>query len=120
MKIEVSNGEIIDKYTILQIKQVKITDILKLADINKELKVLEKAKKSIIVTLEMYASLLDVNLKLWEIEDEIRLCEKEQRFDDYFINLARQVYILNDQRAQIKYEINKFTNSKLVEQKSYK
>ena len=119
MKIEVSNGEIVDKQTILIIKQNKIADKEKLANINNELYILDQAIKLIEVEVEHYLELYEVNEELWEVEDELRLCEKEQRFDDHFITLARSVYQLNDERAAIKKKININTNSQLIEEKSY-
>lgn len=119
MKIEVSNGEIVDKYTILIVKKNKITDKSKLANIYKELNLLTKSLLKIKFTPSTYINLLQVNENLWGIEDELRLCEQQERFDDYFIKLARQVYILNDERAAIKKEINLSTGSSLVEEKSY-
>jgi hypothetical protein len=119
MKIEVSNGEIVDKQTILIIKQNKIADKEKLANINNELYILDQAIKLIEVEVEHYLELYEVNEELWKVEDELRLCEKEQRFDDHFITLARSVYQLNDERAAIKKKINIDTNSQLIEEKSY-
>jgi hypothetical protein len=119
MQIEVSNGEILDKQTILCIKKEKITDESKLENIQKELSMLNDVINEIDYYIADYIKLLIVNRKLWEVEDEIRLCEKEDRFDDYFITLARQVYILNDERAAIKKQINLSTGSSLVEEKSY-
>lgn len=119
MQIEVSNGEIVDKQTILVIKKNKITDESKLKNIEAELEILNDVIVKINFDLDDYIKLLDVNRKLWDVEDEIRLCEKEDRFDDYFITLARQVYILNDERAAIKKQINLSTGSSLVEEKSY-
>jgi hypothetical protein len=120
MKIEVSNGEIVDKQTILVIKKSKITDESKLKNIESELKILNDVITEIDFDVSEYIKLLDVNRKLWEVEDELRLCEQENRFDDYFIALARQVYHLNDERYQIKRKINLDTKSELNEEKSYK
>lgn len=119
MQIEVSNGEIVDKQTILLIKQNKVTDKEKLHNISNELAILDEAIKLIDVELDHYADLFNINLELWEVEDELRLCEKQQKFDDHFITLARLVYQLNDERAAIKKQINLSTGSNLVEEKSY-
>ena len=119
MQIEVSNGEIIDKYTILIIKTEKIIDEGKLTNVEKELEALKHVVASIPFHIFDYLNLLEVNNKLWTIEDEIRECESSSRFDDYFISLARQVYKLNDQRSAIKKKINLYTNSSLIEEKSY-
>ena len=106
MQIEVSNGEIIDKYTILIIKTEKIIDEAKLTNVEKELEALKYIVASIPFHIFDYLNLLEVNNKLWTIEDEIRECESSSRFDDYFISLARQVYMMNDERAAIKKRIN--------------
>jgi hypothetical protein len=120
MEIEVSNGEIIDKYTILIIKTEKIVDEAKLTNVEKELEALKYIVASIPFHIFDYLDLLEVNNKLWDVEDEIRECEASSRFDDYFISLARQVYMMNDKRATIKKRINIKTNSNLIEEKSYK
>jgi len=119
MQIEVSNGEIIDKYTILMIKTKKIIDEAKLTNVEKELEALKHVVASIPFHIFDYLDLLAVNNKLWDVEDEIRECEISSRFDDYFIALARQVYILNDERAEIKKIINIKTKSNFIEEKSY-
>ena len=120
--INVSNGELIDKYTILCIKQIKIKDINKLEFITKEKNelqrfVLEVKDRNKIDNLIL--DLQNVNLKLWSIEDNLREKEKNKLFDQEFIDLARSVYINNDKRAEIKLEINKITNCKIREVKSY-
>ena len=120
--INVSNGELIDKYTILCIKQIKIKDINKLEFITKEKNelqrfVLELKDRNNIDNLIL--DLQKVNLKLWSIEDNLREKEKNKLFDQEFIDLARSVYINNDKRAEIKLEINKITNCKIREVKSY-
>lgn len=119
MKIEVSNGEIVDKQTILVIKKNKITDASKLKNVETELSMLSDVITKINFDLDDYIKLLEINRQLWDVEDELRLCEKQQRFDDHFIKLARQVYHLNDERAAIKKQINLSTGSSLVEEKSY-
>ena len=124
IKIPVSTGELVDKITILEIKKIKVDDKLKLADIEKEHKYLKDilVKK---IKLDPYlkskiTALKKVNLKLWDIEDGKRKAERNKKFGKSFILLARNVYIYNDKRAQIKLIINKITNSKIVEVKSYK
>jgi len=120
MKIEVSNGELIDKLSILEIKLRKIQDNEKLKNVHKEYTLLEKAARLIIEKDNpLYKKLLDINQKLWEIEDKIRELEKKQDFGKEFIETARKVYIHNDLRAKIKQEINLKTNSDLFEEKSY-
>ncbi len=120
MKIEVSNGELIDKLSILEIKLNKIQDSEKLKNIRKEYSLLEKAASLIIKRDDpLYRQLLDINQKLWEIEDRIRELEKNKDFSSEFIETARMVYFNNDIRAKIKQEINLKTNSDLFEEKSY-
>lgn len=125
MKIntEISVGELLDKISILKIKSLKIKDEQKLKNINKEL-----ASLNIIVdkTLNSYKGLgkrsnelMEVNLKLWSIEDEIREKERNKSFDSHFIELARSVYITNDKRFDIKNKINKESGSSFSEEKSY-
>lgn len=116
MKVEVSVGEIIDKYTILKIKKDKINS----EHIIKEFKYLEEIVNSIEIDKNIINRLYDVNNKLWEIEDKIREKEKNKEFDNEFIQTARSVYLNNDIRANIKKEINIITNSNFVEVKSYK
>lgn len=120
MKIEVSNGEIVDKFTILLIKAEKITDEEKLKNINNELDALKIPLGLINVSFIDFRALITVNRKLWEVEDRLRLYEKRLKYDLEFIGLARKVYILNDERAAIKKQINIATGSFLVEEKSYK
>ena len=119
MQIEVSNGEIVDKYTILLIKAEMIKDEDKLVNVKKELSHLADVVLKLNIKKENKEQLIKVNLSLWMVEDELRECESAKRFDDYFITLARQVYILNDERAVIKKQINIETNSNLIEEKSY-
>lgn len=122
MKIEVSNGEILDKYSILLIKKKHITDTLKLTNIEKEIQTLYSAVIAIMSTPELvllYHQLFEINEQLWEIEDRIREHERKQIFNLDFINLARSVYKTNDKRAVIKKEINLLTKSALLEEKSY-
>lgn len=126
MKIEVSNGEIIDKYTILEIKLSQIKDSNKLKNIQNEYDVLTPDVKSIYETCsdedhlkKLHNDLLTINKKLWDIEDDIRECERSQDFGQKFIDLARAVYYTNDDRSDVKKAINIFTGSDLVEEKSY-
>jgi len=120
MKIEVSNGEIIDKLTILQIKLERIKDERKHKNLKKEFDVLMSATKSILSSEDqLYKSLYEVNCELWDIEDHIRELEREKDFGEDFIETARSVYFKNDRRSMIKREINIKTSSSLLEEKSY-
>jgi hypothetical protein len=120
MKIEVSNGEIIDKLTIIQIKLERIKDKAKLVNLKKEYNVLFKNSSSIIATSDpLYMSLYEVNCELWDIEDHIRDLERNKDFGNDFISTARAVYIKNDKRSELKREINIRTASGLIEEKSY-
>ena len=119
MRIEVSNGEILDKYTILQIKAIMIKDEAKLINVNKELYYLTPIVEELKIDDSKRKALMKVNLSLWMVENEIRECEASSRFDDYFVTLAIQVYKLNDERAAIKKQINIETNSNIIEEKSY-
>ena len=120
MKIEISNGELIDKLTILEIKLEKITDQAKLANIRKEYdQLVSVVKKVINLDNPLYVKLKEVNQKLWEIEDRIRDYERKQEFGKPFVETARMVYFTNDLRARIKNDINRNTGSDLIEEKSY-
>ena len=125
MKVEVSDGEILDKMSILEIKLDKIENEDKLANIQKEYNTLKETigeppwYEHVFRKYGFYWQLKEINETLWEIEDEIRIKEKNQEFDDVFIKLARQVYKTNDKRAEIKKEINIHTGSNLLEEKSY-
>ncbi len=120
MKIEVSNGEIIDKLTILQIKLERIKDQAQLKNLKKEYNELMKTAGSILSSEDsLYKSLYEVNCKLWDIEDHIRSFERKKDFGKEFIETARSVYINNDRRAELKREINLKTSSSLTEEKSY-
>ena len=123
VNIPVSLGELLDKISILEIKSKKISNDLKLTNIKKELnglkKVLEDLNFNFSETNNLYEELYKINLTLWEIEDSIRILEKDKNFGKDFINLARSVYITNDKRFQVKNEINKMFNSEFVEEKSY-
>jgi len=125
MKIEVSNGEIVDKMTILELKLDKIKDRTQLENIEKEWAILNDC---VMALYQIYGNsgfykkvdeLSDINSQLWNVEDWLRECETEQRFDKEFVELARSVYKLNDQRAQLKKDINIITKSELIEEKSY-
>ena len=123
IKIDVSVGEIMDKLTILEIKAAKIDDDAKLANIHKEhdslLPVIDRAAYQTDEIKQLVAELKEINLKLWDIEDEIRLKEADKAFDADFIELARSVYFTNDKRAAVKKQINLATGSELIEEKSY-
>lgn len=120
MKIEVSNGEIADKFSILLIKSERIKNNVKLSNVQKELQTLRPVFESIVdFHHPLFVSLKRINEQLWDIEDAIRHKEKKQEFDSQFIGLARSVYIMNDQRAHLKKEIDAITGSDLSEEKSY-
>ena len=120
MKIEVSNGEIIDKLTIIQIKLERIKDEVKQVNLRKEYNELLNASASIISTADsLYLSLYDVNCELWDIEDHIRDLERKKDFGNDFVKTARAVYFKNDRRSELKREINIKTSSGLMEEKSY-
>ena len=124
INIPVSVGELADKITILEIKKNKINNKLDLKDINKELKLLKQIwKKNKLLSSKVkieFEKLKKINLRLWSIEDKKRKHERDKIFDNQFINLARNVYILNDKRALIKKNINKLTGSDINEVKSYR
>ena len=121
MNIQVSNGELVDKVTILKIKSEKIKDEHKLSNVLKEYNYLKTKMHLIKITEQSssYLKLYDVNLKLWKIEDDIRAKHQLNQHDQQFIDLAVSVFVTNDLRAKIKKEINLNTNSELVEEKSY-
>ncbi len=124
VKIPVSVGELVDKITILEIKNKKIKDIKKLSNIKLELKLLneffrkKKLNTKLIKKLKNY--LYNVNLKLWNVEDKLRDHEYKNKFNQNFVKLARKVYFLNDKRSKIKKDINESVGSKIIEEKSYK
>jgi len=121
VKIEVSNGEIIDKLTILQLKLERIRETEKLKNLRKEYDVLKDRAAAILSTSDpLYKSLYEINRELWDIEDRIREFERNRDFGEEFIATARSVYIKNDRRAEIKREINLRTSSDLIEEKSYR
>ena len=120
MKIEVSNGEIIDKLTIIQIKLERIKDKAKLLNLKKEYDELVEVSSSILSTVDpLFKALYEVNCQLWDIEDRIRDLERKKDFGDEFISTARSVYIKNDRRSELKRDINIRTSSGLIEEKSY-
>ena len=120
MKIEVSNGEIIDKLTILQIKLERIKDEAKLMNLKREFEELSLAAASVMSTSDkLYKALYEVNSELWDIEDRIRDLERKKDFGKEFIETARSVYFRNDRRSEIKREINIKTSSGFMEEKSY-
>ena len=122
--IPISWGELIDKIAILEIKQTHIKSPTALTNINKELGYLNEIVENSTGVAELISDLkqqlLDVNKRLWQVEDDIRDKELKQDFDIGFIELARRVYRLNDERAKLKKSINQVLNSELVEEKSYK
>ena len=121
--VEVSVGELLDKISILEIKQEKIKDLEKLKFINEEHSILKDQLNNNVKSDqklgELFESLKQINAKLWVIEDDKRQCEKEKDFTDTFIKLSRDVHFLNDDRAKIKLEINNYTGSKIKEIKEY-
>ena len=121
--VEVSVGELLDKISILEIKKEKIKDSEKLKFINDEYEVLkdqlDKNVKSDEKIDKLFQSLKEINSKLWVIEDDKRLCEKNSDFSEKFIKLSRDIHFLNDDRSKIKLEINHHTGSKIKEIKKY-
>ena len=120
---EISAGEFFDKLSILEIKLNKIKDLVLLNEVKKEYEILNETKnKNINFSKEieiLYKNLKETNEKLWKIEDEIRLCEKNSDFKDKFIQLSRDVYFTNDRRSKTKSEINKILSSNIKEIKQY-
>ena len=118
----ISLGELVDKISILIIKQKNITDETKLDHVKKELDFLQNTLMNYVQQEEINTyleNLININSKLWSIEDDIRECERKKLFDQTFIDLARSVYFTNDERAKVKNDINKTFGSELVEVKSY-
>ena len=118
----ISLGELVDKISILIIKEKNITDQTKLDHVKKELDFLQKTLMNYVQQEEInnyLENLININSKLWNIEDDIRECERKKLFDQTFIDLARSVYFINDERAKVKNDINKTFGSELVEVKSY-
>ena len=123
IKVEIAPGELIDKITILEIKAERIDDAEKLHHVQTELRTLVAACDAAVQPssqLEMVTKeLKQVNMQLWDIEDQIRDCERNSDFADRFIELARAVYHTNDRRAALKRQINELLGSRLIEEKSY-
>ncbi len=120
---QISVGELLDKISILEIKKEKIKDPAKLKFINDEHSILKEELNKNIKSSEkldkLFETLKNINGKLWVIEDDKRVCEKEKDFGEKFIKLSRDIHFLNDDRAQIKLEINEYTGSKIKEIKEY-
>lgn len=128
MKIEVGNGEVIDKVTILEIKSERISDEQKLKNVKSERGALTPAVEEIYQSLSesdresfdaFRKELKEINEALWVVEDQLRECERKGIFEEEFVSLARSVYLLNDRRAAVKRFINELTKSVLIEEKSY-
>jgi len=120
--VPVSVGEIIDKLSILQVKKNKISDETKLEFVNKEFGILQNLSSVYLNNIEiesLYNQLIEINSSLWDIEDKLRVIEKEKRFEGEFISLARKVYFTNDERFRLKNEINLLTFSEIREVKDY-
>ena len=118
----ISTGELIDKLSILHVKQTKITNEEKLEYINKEFELLYNLSSSYLDNSEietLYHQLVEINSKLWDIEDRLRVIETEKRFEGEFVDYARKVYFTNDERFRLKNEINKISNSEIREVKEY-
>ena len=115
MLVQISKGELIDKITILEIKDDKITDPEKLKNVRHELETIRKLE----FPTPVKEKLMDVNRKLWDVEDDLRLLEKKGKFDDEFVQKARSVYKLNDERSRLKKVINIEEGSTIVEEKSH-
>ena len=121
--IPVSIGELIDKLSILHVKSIKITNEEKLVIVNKEFELLYNLSSVYLNSSEielLYHQLCNINEKLWDVEDKLRVFESEKKFDQEFIELARKVYYTNDERFRLKNEINLITLSKIIEVKDYK
>ena len=120
---EISPGELLDKISILEIKIEKVKDKNSLEEIKKEYKILKEIQTSSIeITGEikdLFQSVKNVNIKFWNIEEKLRICEKNKNFDKNFIELARGVYFANDERAELKSKINKILKSNIIEIKQY-
>jgi hypothetical protein len=121
MKVEVSIGELVDKVSILSIKLKKVKDANKLENIKNEYAILSKAMEQTGISLDSleFKRLESINLKLWDIEDQIRTKEAKKEFDEAFIGLARSVYFTNDERAEVKRAVNIKYGSGIVEEKEY-
>ena len=119
VEVQVSIGELFDKFTILQIKKEKITDTDKLSNVRNEYDLINEKILMIEIDQQLVKQLKDVNLQLWDIEDKLRIKEKNKEFDSEFVELAREVYYTNDRRADIKKQINMSCGSLIVEEKQY-
>lgn len=123
LQVEVSAGELVDKITILEIKAERIADPAKLANVHRELRSLTATRREALPRSEeldeLTAELRRINERLWEIEDDIRDCERKREFGERFVELARAVYRTNDRRAAAKRRINELLSSELVEEKDY-
>lgn len=122
VSVPVSVGEMIDKLSILQVKKQKITNEEKLVYVNKEFELLYNLSSTYLnepVIESLYHQLVQVNSSLWDVEDKLRVLEKEQRFEGEFVSLARKVYFTNDERFRLKNEINSNTSSEIREVKEY-
>ena len=122
ISVPVSVGEMIDKLSILQVKKTKVKDETKLEFINKEFELLYNLSSSYLDNVEIesiYHELVKVNSKLWDVEDKLRILERDHKFDDEFVTLARNVYFTNDERFRLKNEINLISNSEIREVKDY-
>jgi len=119
LKIPVSIGELFDKFSILEIKLEKILNVNKREKINTEINELKNYIDKYQISTELYMELKNINLRLWEIEDKLRIKESKKEFDDDFISLARSVYFTNDKRSDKKREINRLFNSHIEEVKEY-
>jgi hypothetical protein len=120
--VPVSVGELIDKLSILHVKQLKIVNENKLSFINKEFELIYNMSSMYLddeKILDLYRQLIEVNLSLWDVEDELRTIETTKNFDSHFIELARKVYYINDDRFLLKNQINELTDSEVREQKDY-
>ena len=121
--VEISVGELLDKISILKIKKEKIKDPKKLKFIDDEYKILKNQLDNNIKSDkkldDLFEALKKINLKLWVIEDEKRMCEKNSDFGDLFIKISREIHFLNDERSKVKLEINSYTGSKIREIKKY-
>ena len=123
IQVPVSPGEVLDKITILEIKSERMDDPEKIANVRRELKLLQDKWQHSVdeddTVRQIHAKLKSINEALWEIEDDIRDKERAREFDERFIELARSVYVTNDQRADAKKELNLYLGSEIVEEKSY-
>jgi hypothetical protein len=122
VSVPVSVGEMIDKLSILQVKKKKISNPEKLSYVNKEFELLYNLSTDFLNNMEienLYHELVKTNSSLWDIEDKLRVTEKDQKFDEEFISLARKVYFTNDERFRLKNEINLITSSEIREIKDY-